>query len=108
MTDPEHPCRVMPTRSCPRAYAGVCGDRPCARFESDDETPWLPELPAQAATLTGADDLFMTVAGEFMAQYRRLIDAEADRLLAGDGTPRGILATSANQPEENPAEEDNR
>lgn len=41
---PEHPCRIMPTRHCPDVYEGVCGDRPCARFESEDETPWLPEL----------------------------------------------------------------
>lgn len=39
--EPMHPCRVMPTRRCPDVYNDVCGDRPCARFESDDETPWL-------------------------------------------------------------------
>lgn len=42
--EPTHPCRVMPTRRCPDVYNDVCGDRPCARFESDDETPWLAEL----------------------------------------------------------------
>lgn len=42
--EPVYPCREMPTRHCPAVYVGVCGDRPCARFESDDETPWLPEL----------------------------------------------------------------
>lgn len=42
--DPVHPCRRIPTRHCPVIYDGVCGDRPCARYESDDETPWLPEL----------------------------------------------------------------
>lgn len=42
--EPVHPCRVMPTRHCPASYGMVCGDRPCARFESDDETPWLPEV----------------------------------------------------------------
>lgn len=41
---PEHPCRQMPTRHCPKVYAGVCGDRPCARFESEDPAPWLPEI----------------------------------------------------------------
>lgn len=42
---PEHPCREMPTRHCPTVYDAVCGDdRPCARYESDDETPWLPEV----------------------------------------------------------------
>lgn len=41
---PIQPCREMPTRHCPATYEGVCGDRPCARFESDDETPWLLEV----------------------------------------------------------------
>ncbi|MGY1500827.1 hypothetical protein ACW4TU_30320 [Streptomyces sp. QTS52] len=34
-------CRRMETRTCPLSYNGPCGDRPCARFESDDPTPWL-------------------------------------------------------------------
>lgn len=38
------PCRRMVTRHCPTVYEAECGDRPCARFESDDTTPWLPEL----------------------------------------------------------------
>ena len=42
--EPVHECRRMETRHCPVVYAGVCGDRPCARFESEDETPWLPEI----------------------------------------------------------------
>jgi hypothetical protein len=42
--EPDHPCREMPTRACPALYEGVCGERLCARFESDDETPWLLEL----------------------------------------------------------------
>jgi hypothetical protein len=42
--DPDHPCRVMPTRGCPPSYAGVCGPRPCARYESEDETPWTQEV----------------------------------------------------------------
>lgn len=33
-------CRRMETRTCPESYSGPCGDRPCARFESDDTTPW--------------------------------------------------------------------
>lgn len=45
---PVHPCRQIPTRHCPAVYGAECGDRPCARFESEDETPWLPELPAAA------------------------------------------------------------
>ncbi len=46
---PVYPCRLLPTRHCPASYRGLCGDefdRPCARYESDDETPWLPELDA--------------------------------------------------------------
>lgn len=39
-----HECRRMPTRHCPVTYGGPCGSRPCARFESHDETPWLAEL----------------------------------------------------------------
>lgn len=31
-------CRVLPSRTCPPSY-GSCGG-PCARFESDDPTPW--------------------------------------------------------------------
>jgi hypothetical protein len=45
-TPPEGPaCRVMETRYCPASYDadGGCATRPCARFESDDETPWLPD-----------------------------------------------------------------
>lgn len=42
--DPVHPCRILPTRHCPAVYDAVCGDRPCARYQSDDETPWLPEI----------------------------------------------------------------
>lgn len=44
---PVFPCREMPTRHCPASYGEICGDdRPCARYESEDETPWLPELYA--------------------------------------------------------------
>jgi hypothetical protein len=42
--DPEYPCREMATRHCPAVYESVCGDRPCARFESEDPTPWWPEI----------------------------------------------------------------
>jgi hypothetical protein len=31
----------METRTCPPSYNGPCGDRPCARFESDAPGPWL-------------------------------------------------------------------
>jgi hypothetical protein len=39
-------CRVMLTRRCPPRYHGPCGERPCARFESDDLSPWLTVLDA--------------------------------------------------------------
>ena len=51
--EPRWPCREMTTRHCPAIYehvengvrVGGCGDdRPCARYESEDETPWLPEI----------------------------------------------------------------
>lgn len=38
--EPVFPCREMPTRHCPAVYGDVCGDRPCARFDSNDPTPW--------------------------------------------------------------------
>jgi hypothetical protein len=42
--EPVYACREMPTRHCPAAYDSVCGDRPCARYESEDPRPWIPEL----------------------------------------------------------------
>lgn len=53
--DPVHPCREMPTRHCPAIYQSVCGDRPCARFESEDETPWIPELDSVAVIVPRGD-----------------------------------------------------
>ncbi|MFE3169309.1 hypothetical protein [Streptomyces sp. NPDC059224] len=41
-------CRRMETRTCPESYNGPCGDRPCARFESEDPTPWLDTAAAPA------------------------------------------------------------
>jgi hypothetical protein len=32
MTDPEYPCRLVTTRSCPESCGGVRADRPCARY----------------------------------------------------------------------------
>jgi hypothetical protein len=49
--EPEFPCRVMETRACPVSFDGVCGDRPCARFESDDVAPWAEDLRRQRAAL---------------------------------------------------------
>lgn len=37
------PCRVQDTRGCPRVYDTGCPGK-CARFDSDDDTPWLAEL----------------------------------------------------------------
>lgn len=43
--EPRFPCRLMKTRHCPAVYNGQCSDRqPCARFESTDPHPWLPEV----------------------------------------------------------------
>lgn len=42
-------CRRMETRTCPPSYNGPCGDRPCARFESDDPAPWTNTAEAPAA-----------------------------------------------------------
>lgn len=41
--DPIHPCRYMSTRACPAYYNDVCGDNPCARFESYDKRIWLKD-----------------------------------------------------------------
>lgn len=41
LIEPEFPCRIMETRSCPDIYMGICGERPCARYESDHPEPWL-------------------------------------------------------------------
>jgi hypothetical protein len=55
MFEPEHPCRLMPTRHCPDIYDGVCGpDRPCARYESNDPTPWEGEAAAAQAARAAA------------------------------------------------------
>lgn len=45
-------CRRMETRTCPPSYNGPCGDRPCARFESNDPAPWTDtaEVPAAEGT----------------------------------------------------------
>lgn len=51
-SQPLHPCRQIHTRHCPAVYDAECGDRPCARFESDDETPWLAELDRPLGSVT--------------------------------------------------------
>lgn len=42
--EPIYACRECPTRHCPVSYDAVCGERPCARFESEDSEPWQMEL----------------------------------------------------------------
>ncbi|MEV8042426.1 hypothetical protein AB0P02_01095 [Streptomyces griseoluteus] len=42
-------CRRMKTLTCPESYNGPCGDRLCARFESDDPAPWADTPAAPAA-----------------------------------------------------------
>jgi hypothetical protein len=44
MEDSPHPCREMPTRSCPRLRDAGCPGEPCARFESEDPEPWALDL----------------------------------------------------------------
>lgn len=44
MSYPKHPCRLLETRACPKSYDGPCPQDECARFESDDETPWADDL----------------------------------------------------------------
>lgn len=56
-------CRRMETRICPPSYGRPCGERPCARFESDDPTPWLD---------TSADE----------ASYYRQLSAEQGQALS--------------------------
>jgi hypothetical protein len=51
MFDPPYPCREMPTRGCPDSYGGVCGDRPCARYESEDPAPWCICPPIETTAL---------------------------------------------------------
>lgn len=51
---PVYPCKEMPTRHCPVVYDSVCGERPCARYESTDEAPWIPELE-HSWTFKGSD-----------------------------------------------------
>jgi len=38
------PCRDMPTRACPMTRAAGCPGELCARFESDDLTPWALDM----------------------------------------------------------------
>jgi hypothetical protein len=52
VSEPEFPCRVMDTRGCPDSYGDVCGPRPCARFESDNGTPWLTEPDREERPMT--------------------------------------------------------
>lgn len=41
-------CSRMETRTCPPSYGRPCGERPCARFESDDPGPWLATAETSA------------------------------------------------------------
>lgn len=53
--EPEFPCRVLETRGCPVSFGGVCGDRPCARYESDDVAPWVEELHTRRADVEAVE-----------------------------------------------------
>jgi hypothetical protein len=99
-------CRRMETRTCPESYNGPCGERPCARFESDDPTPWL----AAAAPAADEDDPFQDLAGRLLTaeavgsglreandQLRRVL-AEANKVMDMQrefiGSLRRIVATA--------------
>lgn len=43
-------CRLMETRDCPPAG---CVDKPCARFESEDPTPWEESFEDPLAVMRG-------------------------------------------------------
>lgn len=51
--EPVFPCREIHTRHCPASFDAVCPG-PCARYESEDPTPWLPELPPREEWPEGA------------------------------------------------------
>lgn len=61
--EPVFPCRVLCTRHCPIIYEAQCApDQPCARYESEDETPWLAELESDprvrgSASVAGSESL---------------------------------------------------
>lgn len=38
------PCRIMETRACPVLREIGCAGHPCARYESEDEEIWAPEM----------------------------------------------------------------
>ncbi|MFD7996864.1 hypothetical protein [Streptomyces mexicanus] len=54
-------CRRMETRTCPPTYNGPCGPRPCARFESDDPTPWEPPPADEDALRTDRRDSLLVL-----------------------------------------------
>ncbi|MFM9542292.1 hypothetical protein [Streptomyces turgidiscabies] len=73
-------CRRMETRTCPPSYNGPCGDRPCARFESEDPTPWLDT--AEAPTAEEADATIERVHSVVRLWAPKLLPrSEAYRLL---------------------------
>jgi hypothetical protein len=63
-------CRVMETRTCPASYAGPCGDRPCARFEYDDPTPWTGDDAPPEPTTSNITDWATSIDEQCPAQYR--------------------------------------
>jgi hypothetical protein len=69
--EPVHPCRILETRACPSVYNDVCGDNPCARFESDDVDVWNQEVE-EAKAVSGEDCVVIFRPGI----YRIEIDEE--------------------------------
>jgi hypothetical protein len=72
-------CRRMETRTCPPSYNGPCGDRPCARFESDDPTPWL-DTSTEEQTLRWARRESLLVLLTRLQRGRTLTEDEARTL----------------------------
>lgn len=62
---PSAACRIMETRTCPPSYNGPCGNRPCARFESDDPGPWTEQQPKVLGMTVGIDPSVPPGAVEF-------------------------------------------
>ena len=78
--EPVYPCREMPTRHCPAVYDAVCGVRPCARFESRDESPWAPEIEGYWELKHSGlcDSQCMCFASGCQCSYCKAVNAQLD------------------------------
>ncbi|WP_405554293.1 hypothetical protein [Streptomyces sp. NBC_01171] len=73
-------CRIMETRTCPPSYNGPCGDRPCARFESDDPAPWQDSPAADEDAVRTARRSNLRDLRARLASSVPLTRKESDRL----------------------------